>query len=143
MSQCSTTMLGSCGLMAGAIIVPPPPGPTMVQGSKRGAGPGLVAARAIAGSIHARTVVRFIGVPYLSAECLTVLAARRTRQHIPRGKPRVCGASSWMGRFVLWFMFVDLAGRRRFPLDQRHQESHQQGNTGITDHGRSLQRLEP
>src|ERR1035441_10112762 len=79
MSQCSTTMLGSCGLMVGAIIVPPPPGPTMVQGSKRGAGPDLVAARAIAGSIHARTVVRFIGVPYLSA--------RRTRQHIPRGKP--------------------------------------------------------
>src|ERR1022692_1711397 len=64
MSQCSTTILGSCGLMVGAIIVPPPPGPTMVQGSKRGAGPGLVAARAIAGSIHARTVVRFIGVPY-------------------------------------------------------------------------------
>src|ERR1035441_8712227 len=79
MSQCSTTMLGSCGLMVGAIIVPPPPGPTMVQGSKRGAGPDLVAARAIAGSIHARTVVRFIGVPYLSA--------RRTRQHIPRANP--------------------------------------------------------
>src|ERR1035441_6122823 len=67
MSQCSTTILGSCGLMVGAIIVPPPPGPTMVQGSKRGAGPGLVAARAIAGSMHARSDVRFIGVLYLSA----------------------------------------------------------------------------
>src|ERR1035441_7890893 len=78
MSQCSTTILGSCGLMVGAIIVPPPPGPTMVQGSKRGAGPGSAAARAMAGSIHARTVVRFIGVHYLSAECLTVL---RSEEH--------------------------------------------------------------
>src|SRR5215468_9359876 len=42
--------------MVGAIIVPPPPGPTMVQGSKRGAGPGFVAASSSAGSAHARTL---------------------------------------------------------------------------------------
>jgi hypothetical protein len=41
--------------MVGAIIVPPPPGPMMVQGSKRGAGAGLSAARAIAGSSNVRT----------------------------------------------------------------------------------------
>src|ERR1035441_7211943 len=55
MSQCSTTTFGSCGLMVGEIIVPPPPGPIMVQGSNRGAGPGLAAASMIAGSVKART----------------------------------------------------------------------------------------
>ena len=38
MSQCSTTILGSCGLIVGAIIVPPPPGPMMVQGSEARSG---------------------------------------------------------------------------------------------------------
>src|ERR1035441_7744421 len=101
MSQCSTTILGSCGLIVGAIMVPPPPGPTMVQGSKRGAGPGLVAARAIAGSIHARTVVRFIGVPYLSAgERAAYLAGqtlgqgRKANSESRSGKPGTDGTAS-------------------------------------------------
>src|SRR5258708_5698142 len=36
MSQCSMMTLGLCGLMVGAIIVPPPPGPRILQESNRG-----------------------------------------------------------------------------------------------------------
>ena len=71
MSQCSTTIRGSCGLMVGAIIVPPPPGPMMVQGSKRGAGAGLSAARAIAGSSNVRST--FGKERSLSAAAATML----------------------------------------------------------------------
>src|SRR5664279_6018318 len=41
MSQCSRTRFGSCGLIVGASMVPPPPGPITCHVSKRGAGPGV------------------------------------------------------------------------------------------------------
>src|ERR1700732_5050801 len=43
MSQSSSTVLGSCGLIVGRNIPPAPPGPIIFQASKRGAGPRLAA----------------------------------------------------------------------------------------------------